>query len=192
MIINEFSIWKQWGETRWNIALINFMWFRSKKCKECYVENISSCELDVAGNAFYYFRDFSVAEKYEPTQRCAFRCVGLRGWIDDRSGSRVRGRPSRRGIDIHIQSLPAVSDICGDVYLKTGARSPAGTRSRGGSFSSRFFPRYPREETHRSPMKCRFLYRCPLKFSTAGWSAIALALSYEYQRHAPRSFRRDL
>jgi len=99
-----------------------------------------------------------------------------------------RGR-SPRGGSIHIQSLPATFDI----YVKTYVYLQEGTlwlaRSRGGPFSSRFFPRCAREETHRHETP-RFLYHCLLKFSATGWSTIFLVVSHEYQRL--RSFRSDL
>lgn len=65
------------------------------------------------GSAFYYFRDFSAVKM----PRAFVHSVGS---MIDRQ--RERGR-SRRGGSIHIQSLPAASDICGDVYICKKARS---------------------------------------------------------------------
>lgn len=98
-------------------------------------------------SVFYYFRDFSAEKRVLMPHTFVRSVCAIGSMIDRREGE---DDPPRGGSN-HIQSLPAVFDICGDVYLQKGTLWLA--RSRSGPFSSRFFPRYAREETHRLPVK---------------------------------------
>lgn len=92
--------------------------------------------------AFYYFRDFS-AEK--PTPRLYIPSVRAVGSMIDRW--RERGRFRRCEID----ARPIAA--CRFRYMRGRISENVATWlawSRSESFTSRFFPRYAREETHRS------------------------------------------